>query len=188
MIFFLSSLFKFLQFLIKKKHANSNTYTRIFHESPEIFFYGQNKVFMAINVFMAIFLAFWKCHKNIDGLYKKWLKAEVGIRDKGPRDPASRSRIFGTGTGTGTDFQLRARDRDRRSGPARDPGRDAGLKIEKSGTRDGTRDRLFFTPGQAVPSVPVVPYCKCDYFLQMWLFVTNMTIYHWQISFTPIIA
>ena len=65
---------------------------------------------------------------------------EVGIRDKGPRDPASRSRIFGTGTGTGTDFQLRARDRDRRSGPARDPGRDAGLKIEKNGTRDGTRD------------------------------------------------
>ena len=67
-------------------------------------------------------------------------KPEVGIRDKGPRDPASRSRIFGTGTGTGTDFQLRARDRDRRSGPARDPGRDAGLKIEKNGTRDGTRD------------------------------------------------
>ena len=64
MIFFLSSLFKFLQFLIKK-HANSNTYTRIFHESPEIFFYGQNKVFMAINVFMATFLAFWKCHKKI---------------------------------------------------------------------------------------------------------------------------
>ena len=69
------------------------------------------------------------------------------------------------------------------------PGTGRGTKNwKKNGTRDGTRDRLFFTPGQAVPSVPVVPYYKCDYFLQMWLFVTNMTIYHWQISFTPIIA
>ena len=62
------------------------------------------------------------------------LKAEVGIRDKGFRDPASRSRIFGTGT----EFLMRARDRDRRSSPARDP----GLEIVKTGpgTGRGTED------------------------------------------------
>ena len=72
------------------------------------------------------------------------LKAEVGIRDKGFRDPASRSRIFGTET----EFLMRATDRDRVSRPGtgggtqnckkRDPGQDAEQKIEKK--RDPGRD------------------------------------------------
>ena len=106
-------------------------------------------------------------------VYKVLIQPEVGIRDKGPRDPASRSRIFGTGTGTGTEFLIRARDRYRRSSPARDPGRDTGLKIVKNGTRDRTRDRKLKKKrdvGQAILDTWTSdPYCP-GYFFRSYFF------------------
>ena len=63
----------------------------------------------------------------------------VGIRDRVPGIPQSRSRKSGTGTGTGTHFKIRDWDRDSNS-KFSGSGTGTGTEFEKSGTRDWDRD------------------------------------------------